>query len=62
MPRLIPISLKAKKILADRMGDKNEVRIEKRVGNKILFSSLDGNHWGWVDLAKDPDWGIALKP
>lgn len=62
MPRLLPISYKAKKILEERMMGENKVKIERRVGNKVLFSSFNGNYWGWIDLIKDPDWGIAIKP
>ncbi len=43
------------------MGDNPKVKVEKRVGNKILFSSFDGKYCGWVDLAKDPDWAVVLK-
>lgn len=61
MPRLIPLTPRATSILEKRMGGNPEVRVVERMGNKILFSSCSDAYWGWINLAKDPDWAIVLK-
>lgn len=61
MPRLIPLTPRALTTLEGRMGGNPEVKIVERKGNKVLYSSCSGKHCGWIDLVKDPDWGIVIK-
>lgn len=62
MPRLIALTPKATSIVETKMGGDPKVRILDRKGKKVLFSSSNGKHCGWVDLANDPDWSLVLSP
>ena len=59
--RVVAISPKARRILAEKMGDQPYVKVRQRHGNKVLLSSAEGSFCAWVDLAKDPDWLLVLS-
>lgn len=59
--RVVPISPKAKKIMAERMGNHPQVKVQQRQGGKVLFSSVRGAFCAWIDLAKDPDWLLVIS-
>lgn len=59
--RVIAISLKAQRLLRERMGGNPVVSIQQRSGDRVLLSSADGSFCVWASLAKDPDWLLVLS-
>jgi hypothetical protein len=61
MPRLIPLSKKAKNRLINQLENQAEVILEQRKDDKVFVVSQNGKWCSWVSLRNDPDWDIVFS-
>lgn len=55
-----PISRKAKNRFVNMMNNNPMCFIEQHKGNRVFLTSENGKYHFWVNLDKDPDWGVDL--